>query len=112
MAGFTEKQLGQISPSVTTAVSAYSVPDNTIGIVKNIVVCNTSTATIRFSIYVDNDGTTYDKSTALHFEQLIRGKQTVRISGFDPIATAGNLAVQTSVASGLTFTINGSEIAL
>lgn len=107
-----EKQLGQLRPSGTTATSIYSPAASTTAIIKNIVICNTSSTSAKFSIYLDDDGSTYSENTALSFEQSIPAKTTVvPFEGFFPMNNEnGNLAVQTDSANALTFTVSGAEI--
>jgi hypothetical protein len=107
-----EKQLGQSRPSGTTAESIYSPGTSVTAIIKNIVICNTSTSSAKFSIYIDDDGSTYSENTAMSFEQAIAGKTTVvPFEGFFPMNNEnGNIAVQTDVANALTFTVSGAEI--
>ena len=105
-----EMQLGQSRPSGTTAVSIYS-PTSGTWICKSIIVCNSSSSLARYSIYHDEDGTTYDETTALFFSVEIHANTTVMIdifmAGSDP---SGNVAVQTDTADALTFTMYGGEI--
>jgi hypothetical protein len=106
-----EKQLGQVRPANTTAASLYSPDANTTGIAKNLVICNTTTATAKFRIFVDDDGSTYDQTTALFYDVTILGNQTIQIDMFTPIDNAaGNIAVRTSIANALTFTLFGAEV--
>ena len=63
-----EKQLGQTRPSNTTATSIYSPGSSVTAVVRNIHCCNTSGATATFRIFVDDDGTTYDETTALFWD--------------------------------------------
>lgn len=107
-----EKELGQLRPSTTTATSIYSPASGVTAIIKNIVICNTSNGSVKFSIYKDNDGSTYSENTALHFEQAISAKTTiVPLEGFFPMNDSnGNWAVQTDTNNALTFTLHGAEI--
>jgi len=109
-----ERQLGQLRPGTTTATSIFSPAASTTTFIKVIVVCNTSNSSAKYSIYQDDDGTTYDESTALFFEQLIVGKKTILIEFLGPGMamknSAGNLAVQTDTINALTFTVSGGDI--
>jgi hypothetical protein len=108
---FTEGVLGQLRPANTTAASLYSPAASTIGIGKTLTVCNTSGAAATFRIFVDNDGTTYDETTAIFWDISIAADETVQLDGFYPMNNAaGNLAVRTSVANALTFTLFGAEV--
>ena len=107
------KQLAQSRPAGTAAVSIYS-PGANVEAAFRILVCNNTNAPAKYSIFVDDDGTTYDESTALAFEQEIGANETVSFPpSTDKIAMnneAGNLAVQTDVGDAITFTVNGDEV--
>ena len=112
MAGtYQEKQLGQARPANTTAVSIYSPGASTTGIIKNIDICNVSGASAKFRIFLDNDGTIYNETTAMFWDIQVDINDTVQIdlhTGMNN--SSGNLAVRTDTASALTFTISGVEI--
>ena len=106
-----EKQLGQLRPANTTAASLYSPPANTRAVRLSLVVCNTSSSVAKFRVFHDDDGTTYDESTALFFDAPIDPGQTLESDGFKAANnSAGNFAVRTDTANALTFTLYGAEI--
>ena len=106
-----EKQLGQLRPADTTAASLYSPAALVTAIIKNLVVCNTTAVTATFRIFVDDDGTTYDETTALFFDAEILGNTTVSFTAFAAMNDSnGNFAVRTDTANALTFTLFGAEI--
>ena len=103
------KQLGQLRPANTTAASIYS-PTGETSVIRSIVICNTTATTAAFRIFHDDDGTTYDQTTALFYDSPINGNETVEIDTYWPMNnSAGNLAVRTDTASALTFTVYGAE---
>jgi hypothetical protein len=104
-----EKQLGQLRPANTTAASLFSpiAP----AIIKNIVICNNTASAAAFRLFVDDDGSTYDESTALFYDALIQGNETVQIDAFIPMNnSAGTIAVRTDTGDALTFTAFGAEV--
>jgi hypothetical protein len=106
-----EKQLGQLRPANTTAASLYSPPALTTAIIKGLTICNTTALVASFRIFIDDDGTTYDESTALFFDAEIVGNVTVSVTGFKAMNNAsGNFAVRTDTANALTFTLFGAEV--
>jgi hypothetical protein len=106
-----EKQLGQSRPGSTTAVSLYSPGAGVTAIIKAVFVSNTTSATATFRIFVDDDGTTYDETTALFWDVTIPGNTTVELDSFLAMNdSAGNIAVRTDTASALTFTAFGAEV--
>lgn len=112
MATHSLKQLGQSRPNLTTAASLYS-PAASVEAAFRILICNTTAASAKYSIYLDDDGTTYDETTALAFSQDIGANETISFPpSNDKIVmnnSSGNLAVQTDTADALTFTILGEE---
>ena len=114
MATLKEKQLGQLRPANGLPASIYSPNSGTDAIIKVIVVCNVSNSEAEYSIYQDDDGTTYDEDTALFYKQPIKPRHTLLLefvgSGIAMDNPAGNLAVQSNVPNGLTFTVSGTEI--
>jgi len=103
------KQLGQLRPADLNAASVYATIDSFI--VKSIIVCNTSGAVAAYRIFHDSNGTTYDQTTALFYDIPIAANttHTLEFNLMDNDAT-GNIAVRTSVANAITFTVYGSEI--
>ncbi len=111
MTTLQEKQLGQLRPANTTAASLYSPPAATTWVGKNLVVCNTSASSALFRVFHDEDGTTYDETTALFWDVSISAGETVSITGLMAGYTnAGNIGVRTDTANALTFTLYGAEI--
>ena len=108
---FQEKQLGQARENSTNAVSVYSPGASTTAVIKSIVVCNQSGASATFRIFLDDDGTTYDQSTALYYDMPIGANTVIQIDTFWPMNNAnGNLAYRLSVANAITITVFGAEI--
>jgi hypothetical protein len=73
-----EKQLGQRRDGDTDTHSIYSPAANVVGIVKTIVIANTTGSDATVSVFIDDDGTTYDQSTALMYEVSIAANSTTR----------------------------------
>jgi len=75
----------------------------------NNLTKNAFSAAVR--IFLDDDGTTYDESTALYWDIDIATKTTLSIDTFWAMNnSSGNLAYRTSVDNALTITIFGAEI--
>lgn len=78
--------------------------------ITKIVVCETAGNTPTFRIFLDNDGTTYDQTTALYYDTVLTAKGTITITGdWWMDKSAGNLAVRSSATSEITFTVFGAE---
>ena len=106
-----EKQLGQLRPANATAASIYSPGASTTWIAKSIWICNTSGSSCTYRIFHDEDGTTYDETTALAWDAPLAANETVVITGLlSGYTNAGNVGVRSSVANAITFTLYGAEI--
>ena len=109
------KQLAQARPANTTAVSAYTPPSAEIVTeIRKIIICNTTASAATFRLFHDDNGTTYDETTALYFDDSVPANKTVTIQypvgcGLWMDDDTGNLAVRTGTGSALTFTIYGDE---
>ena len=107
----TLKQLGQLTPANTTAASLYSPGASTQTLIKSIVVCNTGNTANKYRIFHDDNGTTYDESTALFWDiQLNKESSDILELNIAMNDSTGNLAVRTDSANDLTFTCYGAEI--
>jgi hypothetical protein len=111
--GFTIKQLGQLQPANTTAASIYSPASGINSDVKTLVVTNTTAGAVAYRVFHDDDGATYDTSTALFYDVSLSANATDVI----PINAAmsdstGNFAVRTDTNNALTFTLYGAEYGL
>ena|SRR3990167_3916455 len=106
--------LGQLRPANTTAASLYSPPTNVIGIIECVHVCNQTGSAATYRIFVDNDGTTYDETTALEFDKTCPANNSAQHcfppDGLPMADDAGNLAVRTGTNNALTFTAYGYEL--
>ena len=106
-----KKQLGQLRPANTTAASIYSPAANTTTTVRTIIVCNQSGAAAKYRIFLDDNGTTYDETTALFWDVPIAADSS---DVFDLVVemndSTGNLAVRTDTANALTFSVWGMEV--
>lgn len=102
--------LAQSRPGNTTAVSVHSPLASSYTKITRVIVCNTASTTQKFRIFLDNDGTTYDETTALFWDITVPTDTTVEIEGDWWIDnSSGNLAVRTDSASAFTFTVFGTE---
>lgn len=105
---YPEQQIAQSRPSGTSETQVYSPSRLQRTMIRHIFVCNTTASNVDFSIYHDNDGTTYDESSALFFESQILANEVVQIETLIAMGNPdGNLAVKSSVGNALTFTFYG-----
>ena len=103
-------QLAQSRPAGTTAVNAFTA--TLLTEITRIVVCNTTGTAAAMSIYHDDDGSTFDATSALYESTSIAANESVEIKaesigGGLMVAADGQIGVKTGTASALTFTIYG-----
>jgi len=107
----TNKQLGQ-AVATTTATSIYSPAASTETVIKQITVCNTSNSIVKLSLFKDDDGTTYDTTTAVKYEQDVPAKSTELWDVYFCMNnSAGNFAIEAGASGSLTVTLDGIEFA-
>ena len=108
------RQLAQNRINSTTATSIYSPRTGVVGIITKIVLCNVSGGATDFYLYHDDDGTTYDESTALAWNVALA--TDIETSRDYPeglgVAYGGNLAFKTDTANSVTITIYGYELSV
>lgn len=106
-----EKQFGQSRPANTNAVSIYSPASNVTAIIRSIVICNTTALAATYRLFVDDDGTTYDETTAIVFDTSLAANTSTVMDVYWPMANAaGNIAVRTGTLNAITFTVFGDEV--
>ena len=77
------------------------------------MVCNTSGSSVTYRIFHDDDGTTYDTTSALWYDKPVATKSTHKIidsnhiGGGITISAGGSLGIRTDSANDLTFTAYG-----
>lgn len=108
---YQEKQLGQARDNDTDAHSVYSPGAKVTAIITTIVLANTSDSTAAIRVFIDDDGTTYNQTTAIAYDILIARGASEIIMGFFPMSNpSGNLAYQQGTANAITITAFGVEI--
>jgi hypothetical protein len=103
------KVLGQISPSATTATTAYTVPSNTETVISTITICNRSASAVTYRIAIRPDGEALADKHYIAYDSSISANDTVALTlGI----TLNQLDVITVYASStnLSFNFFGSEI--
>lgn len=103
-------QVAQQRPAVTTSINTYTA--SIVTEIRKIAICNTTGSVARFSIFHDDDGSTFDQSTALHYQQIIPANTTTMIdadmeAGGISVSIGGQVGIQTDTALALTFTMYG-----
>ena len=113
MAEGSLKILAQVRGQSAIA-SAYSPAAGVRATIFQILVANTSGASVDYQICIDDDGTTYTAATAIAWNvPLVDGeKETIDFGkkGLPLNEAAGNIAVMSATNDAHTFTIVGVEI--
>ena len=105
-----EFQIAQLSPSTTAALTAYSATTRTV--VTRIIVCNARASATTFSVYHDDDGSTFSTATALYKAKAIAANTTETIEAQSPgsgigMRSGGRIGVDAGTADALTFSLYG-----
>lgn len=110
-----KQHLAQSRPANTSAASILSPIEDQIIIIQDIIICNTTTSSVYFRIFLDNDGTTYSEVTAIVYDHELAANDMMILSfGQDSSSglymnnPSGNLAIRSSTSLALTFTVNGA----
>ena len=103
-------QLAQTRPANTSTATAYTAKKQTE--VTRFVICNTTGTASTFSLYHDDDGSTYDQTTALVYSASIAANTTQFIDFFGAgsgifVTANGTIGIQSGTSSALTFSIYG-----
>jgi len=103
-------QLAQARENSTNAVSVHSPPTGHLDVVETVTLCNQSGSSASFRLFLDDDGTTYDESTALYWDADLPADSTLTIEldhGLYMANSDGNLAYRSSAANAITITVWG-----
>ena len=103
------QQIAQSRPSDTSAVSVYTA--SILTEITKIVICNTTGSGATFRIFHDDDGSTFDQTTALYYDTAIGANATTVIdaqpnSGL-MVRNGGQIAVRSGTGNALNFTLYG-----
>ncbi len=101
--------LAQVRLATTTIQQIYNSPLGTLSICTSVIIVNTSGAAKTFRFCLDENGTTFDKSTALFWDTNIDKNQTIQIEWEVSLNHDGNgnIAFRTNGANDLTITLFG-----
>jgi len=101
-------QLAQSHPTDTNNASVISPDGSEVIHITEVTVCNTSSSAVTYRIFHDEDGTTYDTTTARFYDISLPGNTTdVLETNWWMRDSTGNLAVRVGTGSTITFTFDG-----
>lgn len=101
--------LSQVRPSASASTAFVATLRTE---VTQIVVCNTTANNTTFAIYHDDDGVTFNQTTALYYDQTLSGNTSISIKsesmgGGLMLARGGSLGVKPGADLALTFSLYG-----
>lgn len=105
-----DRQLGQVTPSGTSAVVLFQPTKNAPYKIHSIMISNHGAGTVKVSLYHDVDGSTYDNTTDLFTEISILTKGHLLyepLKGISDYRQAGSVGIKTDTADDVTFTAYG-----
>lgn len=116
-----DRHLGQSKPSGSTPSSIFSpstldlsAAESTRGVtpretaITHIICCNVADRPVEYSLYFDNDGTTYDDTTAIGKNvDIKKGESHFITTRLIMQQNAGNLAGFSNPSDSVNFTITG-----
>jgi len=104
-----EKQIAQVTLGDTSA-TIVTAGDSERLVVKHIRVVNTSAATVSFTLYHDEDGTTYDNTTIVQPAVTLPASGVITDLSYIAISPGGSLGGVASTAAVVTLTLYGASI--
>lgn len=103
------RMLAQARPNTATVVALYSPAQR--AIIKRVIICNTTAGASLFRMYLDDDGSTFDESTALFWDKTVAAGETIFQDAYWAMDNPdGNVGVRSATAQALTYTLFGDEI--
>jgi hypothetical protein len=105
------KMLGQLRPADTTAAAIYTKAQDSKVWLDQLFICNTTANAPTYQVCIDEDGSTYDETTALYWNVAHVPNTTVVVDLKAYLDTAnGSVGVRTSAGDEITFTLFGEEL--
>lgn len=109
---FNGNQLAQARPADTNTATFLDPIDNNLYIVYTIIIANVTGTAANASLFHDNDGTTYDQSTALLYQVSVPGNDSTIITFEKGLTIRGSahLGIQSGTSSALTYSLYGIRL--
>jgi hypothetical protein len=101
------KQLVQARENSTNAASIYANSNDTRQAQLFIKIANVSTTNAYCRVFNDDSGSTFDQSTAIFYDFLIRPGETLEVDHVLVNNTSARIGYRSSVANALTITVYG-----
>lgn len=106
------KILAQLRPANTSTATAVTPLGKGLDIVYTLIIANTTGTAANASVYYDEDGTTYDQSTALLYAVPVPANDSTVLyfKGGIPLEQGANIGIQSGTSNALTFTFFGIRL--
>lgn len=108
------RYLNQLRPADQSATTIFTAASET-EIIK-LFVCNTTGTAAKYRVFHDDDGSTYDQSNALYYDESISPNttecplQSQGVGAGLSVSANGTIGVRSDTTNALTFTIYGNPI--
>jgi len=102
----TPQLLGQ-ARATTVATSVYQPAANLIGVIKEMIVANTTGTTTTYRLFMDINGLIFDEDSSLFWDISIAGNTADTFPVWLPLGANGSLAILASANDRLTVTVGG-----
>jgi len=106
---FQEKNLARQAVG-TTAETLYTVPANTITIVKDIHVCNNSNADCYVSLWLVPNGDSPTDENVMFYQWNVPANDFVHWNGFQVLSAGDTIQALAETADQITIHVSGAEI--
>lgn len=108
---FTEKKLGQAQISDASPTTLYTVGSGKKGIVKDIIITNTTATAATVSIWLVPSGGSPDDTNAIMKNWNVPANDMAHFSMWQVLETEGDtIQAQAGTTTSITITISGAEI--
>jgi len=110
MATFTEKNLARQAIN-NTGETIYTVPASTVGIVKDIHICNNSTTDCYVTLWLVPNGASKTNENIFFYQWEVPAKDFIHWTGYQILETPGDtIQALSETTDQITLTISGAEI--
>ena len=103
-----EKQIAQVV--LTTSSATIVTASSETLIIKQIRAVETSGAAVDFTIYHDDDGTTYSTGTMIQPAVELPANGVMTDNGFIAVSNGGSIGAKASANTAITLTLYGASI--
>ena len=107
-----EKEVFQTLVSSATPVAVFSPSAGQRFIIKSLWISNVTNSTVKFSLYVDKDGSTFDMTTQLINELELQPHESILGDTYMVVNNPGTVGVKVDLPNSLNITAYGAEVFL